>query len=76
MLHIKDIEAFARINEALADESDKTKDSGETTAIDATTHPAMLLALVATGRLPLSALPKAEPGSGMTLPWARPPRKP
>jgi len=76
MLHIKDIEAFARINEALADESDKTTDSGETTAADATAHPAMLLAMVATGRLPLSALPKASPGSGMTLPWGRAPKKP
>lgn len=76
MLHIKDIEAFARINEALADESDKTTEAGETTADAATAHPAMLLAMVATGRLPLSALPKAKPGSGMVLPWTRSPRKP
>ncbi len=78
MLHIKDIEAFARINEALADESDKTSDKTTHTAdtTDAAAHPAMLLAMVATGRLPLSALPKAPPGSGMTLPLGRLLKKP
>ncbi|MBP2311323.1 hypothetical protein [Azospirillum soli] len=48
MLHIKDIEAFAHINEALASDS-----RAETAADDhrPAAHPALLLAMVATGRL-------------------------
>lgn len=48
MLHIKDIEAFAHINEALA------RDTGATDKADdhrPPAHPALLLAMVATGRL-------------------------
>ncbi|CAO3416162.1 hypothetical protein [Azospirillum doebereinerae] len=70
MLHIKDIEAFARINEALSDDSDPT--STETAGTSgAGAHPALLLAMVATGRLPLSALPKAPPGAS-PLPGKKP----
>ena len=66
MLHIKDIEAFAHINEALA------KDSGASRATaDAeggagdhrpAAHPALLLAMVATGR-PKPEEPGDEPSS-------------
>ncbi|MCG5243048.1 hypothetical protein [Azospirillum doebereinerae] len=75
MLHIKDIEAFARINEALSDEADiaSTEDTG---TAGTAAHPALLLAMVATGRLPLSALPKAAPGASPSPPWNRPVRKP
>lgn len=70
MLHIKDIEAFARINEALNADADTPVTEESATTI----HPALLLAMVATGRLPMSALPKAtEPTPAPTLfPWRRP----
>ena len=71
MLHIKDIEAFARINEALS-ENAKDTDTGTSGITETTAHPAMVLAMVATGRLPMSALPKAEPGAAPLLPWGRP----
>ncbi len=55
MLHIKDIEAFARINEALNTGPESAAPVPDTAH---TMHPALLLAMVATGRLPLSALPR------------------
>jgi len=91
MLHIKDIEAFARINEALAnnaqaddaraeaplaDGTDNAPATGPADAGGNTAHPAMLLAMVATGRLPLSALPKPKLGASALLPWNRFTRKP
>ena len=62
MLHIKDIEAFARINEALNDEPAETgqTDHDTTNAGPAhPAHPALVMAMLATGRLPLSALSKS-----------------
>lgn len=59
MLHIKDIEAFARINEALNDEPAETGQTDHDSAAAAPTHPALVMAMLATGRLPLSALPKS-----------------
>lgn len=56
MLHIKDIEAFARINEALNDDSAKADQAGHDTAAAGPAHPALVMAMLATGRLPLSAL--------------------
>lgn len=49
MLHIKDIEAFAHINEALAGDT-KRPEGGEGGHVPAV-HPAMMLAMMATGRL-------------------------
>ncbi|MFD1624794.1 hypothetical protein [Azospirillum griseum] len=71
MLHIKDIEAFARINEAL-----NTGPESATPVAGAahTMHPALLLALVATGRLPLSALPR--PGHPTQQPETTDPQTP
>ncbi|AWU95005.1 hypothetical protein [Azospirillum ramasamyi] len=62
MLHINDIEAFARINEALNEDAGtgQADHSGQDTAGPA--HPALVMAMLATGRLPLSAVSKsAEP---------------
>lgn len=58
MLHIKDIEAFARINEALNEEPAETGQTDHDTAASAPAHPALVMAMLATGRLPLSALSK------------------
>ncbi|CAO3416169.1 hypothetical protein [Azospirillum endophyticum] len=70
MLHIKDIEAFARINEALneepgaerAERPDQDGAAEEAAGRDAAgpAHPALVMALLATGRLPFSALPKSS----------------
>lgn len=62
MLHIKDIEAFAHINEALARQSDsKTPEGGaDGERQRPAVHPALLLAMVATGRLK----PTAEDAAG------------
>lgn len=79
MLHIKDIEAFARINEALNEEpgadnrpeqagqdSDGQHNSGPA-------HPALVMAMLATGRLPLSALSKSDQAKtpDVSTPWTR-----
>ncbi|CAO3399438.1 hypothetical protein [Azospirillum palustre] len=83
MLHIKDIEAFARINEALNEEpgadggtdnrpeqvgqdSDGQHNSGPA-------HPALVMAMLATGRLPLSALSKSDQAKtpDVPTPWTR-----
>lgn len=61
MLHIKDIEAFARINEALNDEPAETGQTDHDTAAVGPAHPALVLAMLATGRLPLSALSGTTP---------------
>ncbi|MDR6775019.1 hypothetical protein [Azospirillum sp. BE72] len=73
MLHINDIEAFARINEALNDDAStgQADHAGHDTAGPA--HPALVMAMLATGRLPLSAVSNsavsksAEPLS----PWGK-----
>ena len=59
MLHIKDIEAFARINEALNDEPAETGQTDHDTTNAGPAHPALVMAMLATGRLPLSALSKS-----------------
>ncbi|MBP2301921.1 hypothetical protein [Azospirillum picis] len=90
MLHIKDIEAFARINEALNEDpaagsaksgsakggSAKNGLEGEGSPDAATggpAHPALVMAMLATGRLPLSAMPKTSAPSRpeMPAPWGR-----
>ncbi|AWK87692.1 hypothetical protein [Azospirillum thermophilum] len=66
MLHIKDIEAFAHINEALAANDPETDDAQGKTPEGAhrpAAHPALMMALVATGRLPASALGAELPGA-------------
>lgn len=69
MLHIKDIEAFAHINEALASPEDSpaepVADEGAKPA-----HPALVMAMMATGRLS----PAALNNPGLTMPgglWSR-----
>lgn len=57
MLHIKDIEAFAHINEALARDSDAARQDTDTDGHQPPVHPALLVAMAATGRL------KPEDGS-------------
>jgi len=78
MLHIKDIEAFARINEALNEEpgtdggADPQPDhAGQHTSGPA--HPALVMAMLATGRLPLSALSKSDQAKtpDVPTPWAK-----
>lgn len=81
MLHIKDIEAFARINEALNAQADgaSTDDSAtnEPASLEEyTAHPALVLAMIATGRLPMSALPKAVSSAKSLLPWPFPTKRP
>ncbi|ALG70215.1 hypothetical protein VY88_08705 [Azospirillum thiophilum] len=96
MLHIKDIEAFARINEALNENGNGNggADAAGTAGPDEAaggggpTHPALVLAMLATGRLPLSALSKTAapdtdaPDSAapakpeMPAPWGRLFRRP
>ncbi|WP_434616390.1 hypothetical protein [Azospirillum sp. B2RO_4] len=74
MLHIKDIEAFARINEALNDEAAAADQAGHDTAAAGPAHPALVMAMLATGRLPLSALSNsaATPKDADPLaPWGR-----
>ncbi|PWC74443.1 hypothetical protein [Azospirillum sp. TSH64] len=84
MLHIKDIEAFARINEALneepgpdggtdnrpeqAEQSDSQGQHGSGPA-----HPALVMAMLATGRLPLSALSKSDQAKtpDVPTPWTK-----
>ncbi|MBB3267461.1 hypothetical protein FHW79_005120 [Azospirillum sp. OGB3] len=55
MLHIKDIEAFAHINEALARDHaaarGESDSAGHQPGHHPTMHPAMLIAMAATGRL-------------------------
>ncbi|CAO3372468.1 hypothetical protein [Azospirillum argentinense] len=55
MLHIKDIEAFAHINEALARDHaaarGEDESAGRPPGHHPALHPAMLIALAATGRL-------------------------
>ncbi|NUB06537.1 hypothetical protein FW320_10185 [Azospirillum sp. Vi22] len=68
MLHIKDIEAFAHINEALA--RDHAAARGENDSVGhqpghhPAMHPAMLIAMAATGRL------KPEDGADGKTPQA------
>lgn len=83
MLHINDIEAFARINEALNDESAETDQAGHDTVAAGPAHPALVMAMLATGRLPLSALSGSGTDSGATpkpveplAPWSRMFRRP
>ncbi|MCM8732593.1 hypothetical protein M5E06_00065 [Azospirillum sp. A1-3] len=72
MLHIKDIEAFARINEALNDEPAETGQTDHDTAAAAPTHPALVMAMLATGRLPLSALSSSGRKTADPLPpWGK-----
>ena len=51
MLHIKDIEAFAHINEALARDTGATRRGAEPDGHHPPLHPALLVAMAATGRL-------------------------
>ncbi|MCW2238045.1 hypothetical protein [Azospirillum canadense] len=51
MLHIKDIEAFAHINEALARDSGATRQDSDPNGHHPPMHPALLVAMAATGRL-------------------------
>ncbi|TWA85080.1 hypothetical protein FBZ83_104352 [Azospirillum brasilense] len=55
MLHIKDIEAFAHINEALARDQAAARGENDSAAHQPghhpALHPAMLIAMAATGRL-------------------------
>ncbi|KAA0686566.1 hypothetical protein [Azospirillum brasilense] len=55
MLHIKDIEAFAHINEALARDHAAARGEGDLAGHPSphhpAMHPAMLIAMAATGRL-------------------------
>lgn len=83
MLHIKDIEAFARINEALNEEpgtagaTDRQTGQGgqDGTGHDNSgpAHPALVMAMLATGRLPLSALSKPDQAKtpDVPTPWTR-----
>ncbi len=73
MLHINDIEAFARINEALNDDAGtgQADHAGHETA--GPSHPALVMAMLATGRLPLSAVSNSavsKPADALS-PWAR-----
>ncbi|CAO3355535.1 hypothetical protein ABNQ39_13590 [Azospirillum sp. A26] len=90
MLHIKDIEAFARINEALNEEPgpdggpanggdrqpDQSGSDGQHTS--GPSHPALVMAMLATGRLPLSALSKSDQAKtpDVPTPWTRMFRRP
>ncbi|SMF64906.1 hypothetical protein SAMN02982917_3358 [Azospirillum oryzae] len=73
MLHIKDIEAFARINEALNDESAEPDQAAHDTAAAAgPAHPALVMAMLATGRLSLSALSSSGQKTAAPLPpWGK-----
>ncbi|WP_042691009.1 hypothetical protein [Azospirillum sp. B506] len=74
MLHIKDIEAFARINEALNEEPGTDRQAEQPGQDSASpTHPALVMAMLATGRLPLSALSKPDQAttSEVLTPWSR-----
>lgn len=87
MLHIKDIEAFARINEALNEEpgtdggtANGTDPQAEQAGQDSSgqhtsgpAHPALVMAMLATGRLPLSALSKSDQAKtpDVPTPWTR-----
>lgn len=51
MLHIKDIEAFAHINEALASDHATARGESDSAGHHPAVHPAMLIAMAATGRL-------------------------
>ncbi|WP_114858372.1 hypothetical protein [Azospirillum brasilense] len=51
MLHIKDIEAFAHINEALARDHAAARGEDDSAPHHPALHPAMLIAMAATGRL-------------------------
>ncbi|MDQ2102913.1 hypothetical protein [Azospirillum isscasi] len=51
MLHIKDIEAFAHINEALARDHAAARGDVDSAGHHPAMHPAMLIAMAATGRL-------------------------
>lgn len=78
MLHIKDIEAFARINEALNEEPGTdggTDGQPDQAGHDSTgpAHPALVMAMLATGRLPLSALSRPDQAKNpeVPTPWNR-----
>lgn len=72
MLHIKDIEAFARINEALNDGSAEPDQAAHDTAAPGPAHPALVMAMLATGRLPLSALsPSGRKTADPLPPWGK-----
>ncbi len=61
MLHIKDIEAFAHINEALARGPAAARTGAGEDDSRPAAHPALLLAMVATGRItPAGAEATAE----------------
>ena len=51
MLHIKDIEAFAHINEALARDHAAARGENDAVGHHPAIHPALLVAMAATGRL-------------------------
>ncbi|CAO3352270.1 hypothetical protein GBZ48_30280 [Azospirillum melinis] len=83
MLHIKDIEAFARINEALNEEpgtddgahgqAEQAGQDSEGRHTSGPAHPALVMAMLATGRLPLSALSKSDQAKtpDVPTPWTR-----
>ncbi|WP_448204390.1 hypothetical protein [Azospirillum sp. sgz302134] len=62
MLHIKDIEAFAHINEALARDPVKTREESDGSRHHPAVHPALLVAMAATGRLKPGEDGNGEPG--------------
>ncbi|PWC80994.1 hypothetical protein TSH100_28495 [Azospirillum sp. TSH100] len=76
MLHIKDIEAFARINEALNDDQTAADQAGHDTSATGPAHPALVMAMLATGRLPLSALSNAAANPQDATPKAADPLAP
>lgn len=73
MLHINDIEAFARINEALNEDAGTGQADHAARDTAGPAHPALVMAMLATGRLPLSAVSNsALPTSADPLsPWSR-----
>ncbi len=76
MLHIKDIEAFAHINEALArDHRAQRPDTAGSAGVGdhhPSLHPALLVAMAATGRLkPEDGSEDGKPPSGATGMMAR-----
>lgn len=83
MLHIKDIEAFARINEALNEDPgtdggtdrqpDRAGQDSDGQHNSGPAHPALVMAMLATGRLPLSALsgPDQAKIPDVPTPWNR-----
>lgn len=68
MLHIKDIEAFAHINEALARDHAPARGDGDSAGHHhPALHPALLVAMAATGRLKPDEASDASPQAGAML---------